>query len=162
MKKSILLLFSLLFLSIGAHSQSKSYQALKNNFDGKTDVHSFKVGGFFCRMVLGMAGEWEFNEAIKDIEHVRLITIPSAEFARQDLSVKGFKKLLRKDSFEELASIKDNGDDVTIFLQSSGKKSDCYIVVIEGPSEIVVVELKGTIDVKMLMDKDKELALQNH
>ena len=69
--------------------------------------------------------------------------------------------MLRKDSFEELASIKDNGDDVTIFLQSSGKKSDCYIVVIEGPSEIVVVELKGTIDVKMLMDKDKELALQN-
>ena len=107
-----------------------------------------------------MASEWEFKDAIKDVQQVRLITIPAEEFKSQGLSVKGFKKLLVKDSFEELASVRDHGDDVTFYLQSTGKK-DRYVVLIQEPDEVVVVELKGSIDVNLLMEKNNTLSLQN-
>lgn len=107
-----------------------------------------------------MAGEWEFKDAIRDVQHVRIITIPIEEFEARGLSVKGFKKLLKKDSFEELASIRDQGDDVTFYLQSTGKKNR-YVVVIQEIDEVVVIEMKGLIDTNFLLDKDKSLSFQN-
>lgn len=157
---SLFLTLSALLISVSTFSQSNSYQTLKDNFIDQPDVHSFNVSGFFCRMVLGIAGEWEFKEAINDVQHIRLITIPAEEFKMQGLSVNGFKKLLRKDSFEELASIRDNGDDVTFYLQSTGKKNR-YVVLIQEPDEVVVIELKGSIDMNLLLEKDKTLSFQN-
>ncbi|MBK5278810.1 MAG: DUF4252 domain-containing protein [Bacteroidia bacterium] len=159
-KTSILFLLCALLTTPSTFGQSKSYQALKDNFIDRPDVHSFTVNGFFCRLVLGMAGEWEFKEAVRDVQHIKLITIPAEEFKAQGLSVNGFKKVLRNDSFEELASIHDHGDDVTFYLQSTGKKNR-YIVLIQEPDEVVVIELKGSIDVNLLVDKDNTLSYQN-
>lgn len=159
MKRVSLPLLALL-ISVSTFSQSNSFQALKNNFSDRPDVHSFTVNGFFCRMVLGMAGEWEFKEAINDVQQIRLITIPAEEFKAQGLSVNGFKKLLAKDSFEELASIRDNGDDVNFYLQSKGKKNR-YMILVQQPDEVVVIEMKGDIDINLLLEKDKSLSFQN-
>ena len=162
MKKTATLLFASLLIisSTFVYSQSNSYQTLKDNFIDRPDVHSFGVSGFFCRMVLGMAGEWEFKEAIKDVQHLRIITIPIQEFAARGLSVNGYKKLLRKDSFDELASVRDKGDDVAFYLQSTGKKNR-YMVVIQEPDEVVVVEMKGYVDINLLLEKEKSLSFQN-
>ena len=63
----------------------------------------------------------------------------------------GFKKLLRRDSysFEELASIHDNGDDVNFYLRSIGKKNR-YMILIQDADEIIAIEMKGHIDVNLL------------
>ncbi|MEK6783585.1 MAG: DUF4252 domain-containing protein [Bacteroidota bacterium] len=157
---SLILSLSAVLISSSLFGQSNSYQALKNNFNDRPDVHSFNVSGFFCRMVLGMAGEWEFKEAIKDVQNIRLITIPTKEFKAQGLSVDGFRKVLLRDSFEELATIRDHGDDVIFFMQSTNKKNR-YIVLIEGPDEVVVIEMKGTVDPNFLVNMENELAFQN-
>ena len=158
---SLVLSLFVLLMSTSAFSQSNSYLTLKDHFNDKPDVHSFNVNGFFCRMVLSVAGEWEFKDAIKDVQHVRLITIPTEEFKAQGLSVNGFKKLLAKDSFEELASIRDNGDDVNFYLQSKGKKNR-YMILVQEPDEVVVIEMKGDIDVNLLLERNNTLSLQNH
>ena len=162
--KRVSLVLPLLALLISASSfgQSNSYQALKSKFDDAPDVHSFNVNGFFCRMVLGMAGEWEFKDAIRDVNHVRLITIPTEEFKAQGLSISGFKKLLIKDSFEELASVRDNGDVINFYLQTSGRKNR-YMILVQEPNEVVAIELKGDIDVNKLLEleKNKSLSFQN-
>ena len=157
---SLLVALSALLTATSTFGQSNSFQTLKNNFIDQPDVHSFNVNGFFCRMVLGMAGEWDFKEAINDVDQIRLITIPTEEFKALGLSVNGFKKLLKKDSFEELASIRDNGDDVNFYLQSTGKKNK-YMILIQEPDEVVVIEMKGDIDINLLMEKDKTLSFQN-
>ncbi len=160
MKKTTTLLFALILASTIGYSQSDSYQTLKANFTGRPDVHSFSVNGFFCRMILGMTDEWEFKEAIKDVQHVSIITIPAEEFEARGLSVNGFKKLLKKDSFEELASVRDHGDDITFYLQATGNKNR-YMIVVQEPNEVVVIEMKGSIDANLLLAPDKSLSLQN-
>jgi Domain of unknown function (DUF4252) len=134
-----------------AFAQSDSFSLLKEKFKRQDDVVSFSTSGFFARTILWMAGEHEFTDAVKDIKNIHLITIPKAAFTEAGVSVNGFKKILVKDSFEELANIKEDGDDVTFFLQSTKSKDNRYVILVEEKDEVVAIEIRGYIDVEKLM-----------
>ena len=76
-----------------------------------------------------MAGEWEFRDAISDVSSIRLITIPRQNFKSKELSVPGFREYLRKDNFESLATIKEKGDRVEVFIQQAGSRNNRYLIV---------------------------------
>lgn len=160
MKSSKLFLAAaLVALSSSAFAQSRSFETLRDNFEGGEDVHCIQVSGFLCRAALWMAGEWEFREAISDVSSIRLITIPRQNFKSQDLSVAGFKEYLRKDNFESLATIKEKGDRVEIFIQQAGNRKDRYLILAEEADEVTVVEVKGYIDIQKLRDLEKNNSL---
>jgi Domain of unknown function (DUF4252) len=150
---------ALLLTTVSSFAQSTSYQALKDKFKDQSDVHSFSFSGWVGRLVLNMAGEHEFKEAIKDLSHVRIITIPNSEFSSQNVSVKGFKKVLRQDSFEELAFIHDKGEEVSIYLREGNNHKNTYFVLVEEEQEVVAIELKGYLDPKLLNSKNTTLAI---
>ncbi|MBX2914795.1 MAG: DUF4252 domain-containing protein [Cyclobacteriaceae bacterium] len=162
MKIKILLSLVVVAVSMSSMAQSRSYNALKDNFKGQPDVHSFSVNGWFGRMILNMAGESEVRQAIQDLKHVRLITIPRHEFNNRNLSVNGFKSLMRQDGFEDLAQIKDNGEVVSIYIQEGkSKTNNRYLMLIEEPSEIVAIELTGYIDPSKLVPSENSEVIIN-
>lgn len=159
MKKiTALLLLSLLFT--GAIAQSKSYQLLREKFQGESNVVSFSTSGFLARTALWIAGEHEYTDAIRDIRNIRLSVIPGEAFKTNNVTLKGFKNLAKKDGFEELAHVKDNGDDVTLLLQSQPKsgKSNRYLLLVDGGNEIVIMEITGYIDPTILLKHDEKIA----
>jgi ASC-1-like (ASCH) protein len=152
MKKICLFtLITLMIASVSLFAQSKSYVTLKDKFVGEEDVHHFAVSGFFARSILWLADEHEFYSAIKDVKNVRLIVIPKEAFKAQDVTLNGFKKILKKDGFEELVPVKDSGDDVTLYHQVSPNKKDRYFVIIEENKEIVAMEIRGYIDPEFIL-----------
>lgn len=158
--KSLYIVFIALVLSVTSSlAQSKSYLALKEKFKTEPDVHSFSFSGWMGRLILNMAGEHEFRNAIKDLNHMRLITIPRLAFSAQQVTVKGFKKLLKQDSFEELAFIRDNGEEVSIYLREGNNHKNHYFVLIEEEREVVAIELKGYLDPKLLNAENTTLAV---
>ena len=115
-----------------------------------------------ARTVLWVAGERDFKRAIKDVKNIRLITIPKAAFEEQALSVAGFKKVLQKDSYEELALISDRSDAVGVYLQSTESSNvNRYFILIDNPREVVAVELKGYIDPEILQARAEKLTNTN-
>lgn len=148
----------LIFVSLAGHAQSNSYQTLKEKFTDQPNVHSFSCNGWVGRLVLNLAGEQEFRHAIKELSHIRLITIPRAEFSQQHVSVNGFKSVLKKDGFEELAFIRDNGDEITLYLREGKNNKNRYFALIEEPDEIIAIELKGYIDPGLLNPENTRLA----
>jgi hypothetical protein len=138
-----LLLFSLAW---GAQGQSDSYFALKDAFRGHKDVYSFSVGGWACRWLLTVAGEYEFNHAIEEVKQVRLMVIPKNEFDRHQVSVNGFRKVLSEDRFEELACIRERNEVVTIYIKENGNRLNYYFVLVEEADEVVAMEIKGYIN----------------
>lgn len=145
-------------ISFSVSAQSKSYQVLKDKFAGSKIV-SLHTSGFLARAVLRMAGEHEFNQAFRDISSIRVIVIPKAAFKARNLSLKGFCKFAKEDSFEELAYIRDNGDDVTVLMQPGVKKEDnTYLVLVDNDDEVVAVEAEGYIDPALL--RDRKIAYQ--
>jgi hypothetical protein len=159
MKKiAALLLLSVLFNF--AFAQSKSYQLLREKFQGEANVVSFTTSGYLARTVLWMAGEHEYTDAVRDIRKIRLTVIPEQAFKTNNVTLQGFKKLAKRDGFEELAHVKDNGDDVTLLLQSefSSSKSNRYLLLVDGGNEIVVMEITGYIDPSILLKDNEKIA----
>lgn len=157
--RSLSLLFAfLLITSVSSLAQTSSYRMLKNKFKGQPEVHSFSLSGWLGRAVLSMAGEYEFKNAIRELDHVRFMVIPKAAFASQHVSVNGFKKVLREDSFQELAFIRDKREEVSIYLREGNNHKNNYFVLVEEEDEIVAIELKGYIDPALLNPKNTILA----
>lgn len=157
MKKITILSLLTLALSITAKGQSKSYEMLREKFRGQSEVVSFSTSGFLARTVLWMSGENDYLDAVRDIRHVRLSVIPESAFRKNNVTLGGFKKIAMKDGFEELAHVKEKGDDVTLLLQTpKHEKNNRYLLLVDSNSEIVVMEITGYIDPKILLrDKDK-------
>lgn len=150
---SVLLLF---LLTSGVFAQSRSYMALKNKFRGNKEVVSIHASGGFARTILWLAGEDEFKEAIQDVKDVRFIAIPKKAFRENSVSLEGFKKVAKRESFEELASVKSHRDHVTLMIQTSYKqKHNRYLLLVDSGDEVVVMELKGYIDPSLSAYKEK-------
>ena len=145
--RSFTLILALTCCSFLATAQYSSFQTLRNKFGGKEDVFSISTSGFFARTVLWMAGEHDFRKAIKDIHQIRFITIPKKAFREQKVTVAGFKKLVLKDEYEELTSVRDHGDDVTLYIQTGKRdKNNRYFLLIDEKDEVVAMEIKGYVD----------------
>ena len=159
--KKLFLSILLIAGSVTTFSQSKSYQALRNHFEGKEDVNSFALNGFLCRAALRIVGTDKrlLHTMMKDIHHIRFIVIPTKEFGKQNLSVNGFKEYLTKDSFESLASIRDKAGLISVFHRMDGNKSDRYFVLVEEPNEVVGIEMKGYIDPALFRDDDNRITI---
>ncbi len=137
--------------------QSKSFETLYDYFNGTNDVNCFSVSGFLCRAGLWVAGEHEFKAAIEKVNSLRVISIPTSNFAAQGLSVRGFKKVLSNYDFESLASIREENSRIEVYLQQGSNPKNCYLVLVEEADQLTAIEMKGYIDV----DKLRKLALEN-
>jgi len=113
-----IILFLLLILSTASFAQSSSFQALKYKFADEDDVHSFNLSGFFCRAALRIAASDEDDKVkalLKAIDHVRFIVVPKQAFAAQQVSVNGFRQYLSKDGFEQLMTIRNDGETIHLY-----------------------------------------------
>jgi hypothetical protein len=156
----VIILLAFISVSTAAIAQFSSFETLKNKFKGENEVFAISTSGFLARTVLWMAGEHDFRNSIRDISHVRLITIPKQAFRRHDVTVNGFKKLLVHDGYEELGFVKDHGDDVTLYMLSDEsskkrKRNGNYFLLVEGSGEVVALEIHGQVDPEMLLHETK-------
>lgn len=146
MKAKLITLFFMV-LAGTSYSQSSSFDVLREKFIDTNNVHAISVGGFFCRTVMWMAGENDLREAVQDLKHVRMITIPQQNFSQQKVSLAGFKKVLKSDRFESVAAVSEPHERVEIFLQQRSLHDDRYFVLVENSNEVVAIELMGKIDI---------------
>jgi hypothetical protein len=147
----------LLVVTSPVFAQSESYRMLKDRFSGRHDVFSFRTSGFFARSILRIAGEHEFTRAISDVRNIRLTVIPKKAFRQEGVTVNGFIKVAKSDSFEELVHVRDHGDDVTVLLQGSGKGIDNrYLLLVDNDDEVVAIEIRGYIDPDLINARDND------
>jgi hypothetical protein len=142
------IVFILMLCATGSlFAQSESFSTLRNKFRGEPNVVHLNANGLLAKAVLAMAGERDFKKSIKHVRSVRLVTVPKESFKNAEVSVPGFRNILRKDSFVELTTIKDHGDDVSLYLQEAKKKKhNRYFILINEDHQVTGIEIKGYID----------------
>ena len=85
------------------------------------------------------------------------MSIPMSAFAENHVSVGGFKEVILKDQYNQLAQVRENHEEVTVYIQSPKTSSlNRYLILIHNPEEVVAVELKGYIDADALNRKYHE------
>jgi hypothetical protein len=151
MKTFIAGIILLLAIATTGFSQSDSFIALREKFAYHQDAYSFTTSAFLGGALFWLAGEHEFYDAIKQIKRISLISIPKDAFRNENVSIAGFKKVVRQDSFQELAHIKDNGDLITFYMKSTGSKNNRYMILVEDSENLIAIELTGYIDPEFLL-----------
>lgn len=150
MKRSILLVALLTvsqLIAFESAAQSRSFQTFREKFSGEDDVHYFKVSGFIVRSLLGLAGEQEAKEAVRGIHRVRLAVVPRQAFDAQNVTVNGFRNILRQDNFAEMMNFREDGDEVTVYSNSPGRRDhQYYMMLVEADNEIVLIEISGRVN----------------
>lgn len=132
-------------------AQSNSFTTFREKFIGEDDVHHFSINGFFARTILRLATEDEWNKAVKEVKTIRMVTVPKAAFEKQKVSVAGFRRELKKDAFEELACAKKHNENITLYIQSTLKHDNRYMVLIDEPYVVTLVEFRGKVDPDVLL-----------
>jgi len=159
--KNLVLPFSFLLVSGIAFAQSNSYESLRDNFKGGEDVVSMSIGGFLLKTTLWIIENEEADETwmegIKEINHLRFINIPKAEFANRGLKLNSFRKYVIKDGFEQLLVVKEESEEVQIYVQESAKKRNRYLIIAEEDNEVTVFEFTGYIDIEKLTARERQL-----
>jgi hypothetical protein len=145
-----------LLITTSGYSQSDSFIALKEKFAYHHDVYSFSTSAFLGGTLLKLAGEHEFYDAVKSIKRISVIAIPKDAFRHEDVSVSGFKKIMHRDSFHELARMKDNGDVVTFYMRPTETKNNRYMILVEDSDNVVAIELTGYIDPEFLLNCESQ------
>jgi hypothetical protein len=149
----------LVLVVVAASAQSKSFITLREKFAGEKEVYAFRFSGGFARLALRIAGEHDFYDAIRDVKSVRFIVIPKNAFHEKRLSLSGFRKFAKEDGFEEVANIRDHGDNVDILVQpGKNDNNNRYLVLIDDGGEVVAVEMKGYINPEEIR---REIAYNN-
>lgn len=135
-----------------SQAQSRSFTTLKDKFSGSENVFSIRLGGFALRTVLWITGEPDWREDFGYVRNIRIINIPQQAFKTRHLSAKGFKEVLAKDQFHEMAAVYEDGDNVTVYMKDGGKRANIYFVLVESADEVTAVEIKGFLDPKKLIE----------
>lgn len=158
-----ILLLSFVACATLLSAQSRSFQALKNNFGDVDDVHSFALSGFLCRIAvnIAVAGEDDdiLRKLVKDIRHVRFIVIPKAAFKSQSLTVAGFKHYLQRDGFDEMIAVREKSDRMNLYHRIDSHKNNRYFLLVEDLDEVIAFEMKGYIDPAIFEDEDNRITL---
>lgn len=152
----------LVVLLTAANAQSNSYLTIRDTFKKGHDVYHFGVSGFLCRTILAWADEYEFRDAITDVQNIKFITIPKSEFANRNVTLNGFKKILKEDAFQELAHFRDNGDYVDFYIQEKKNNNNRYFILVDEGENILAIEMKGYVDMNKLMSLKSEMAYNNN
>lgn len=145
--KQLTLVLLLVSAAFAADAQSESYRALRRKFSDSPEVKSYKLNALVMKILVSVVSreDDEIARALKDVKHVRVMTIPKEEFILRDLSVNGFKSYLAKDHYELMTDIRNHGDKATFYHRVEGHRNR-YFAIIEESDEVVAIEMKGHID----------------
>jgi len=144
--KNLAITLAFVVCATAVSAQSESFQKFRDKFGYADDVHSFRTNGFFLRTVLTMAGEDEAKHALRHIGKIRLIVVPKAAFTAEQVTVSGYKEVLRSDGYDQIMNVREDGSDVTVYERGVGDAENRYMVLVDEKSEVVLIEVNGYVD----------------
>jgi hypothetical protein len=146
--RRIFLVATLSLICLAASAQSKIYQALYDDFNGKEDVVAFSLSGALCRSLEILLKEdvRPPDEVMEEIDHVRLIIIPRKKLSDQHFSIENFKKSVSKDSFTKIHSASKNQELLNVFHRIDNVSKNKYLILIEKPDKVFAFEMEGPVE----------------
>lgn len=121
-----------------ASAQSKTTQKLQEQFK---DSRAFFFYNNTLRMI-NQAEDPEFDEAIRDIEKMKLLLIAKKEGFNFQNVVKEYKS----EDFEEVMTSRHKGRNFDIFLKEKDGKTTAMLALVNDEDNLFILDIVGKID----------------
>ena len=153
------IVIALLVMPTLTFAQSESFLSLKENFEGGENVVHVSISGFLMRTAIWIMDEDDsWIDATESVRSLRFMNIPKSEFDSRGLKLNSFRKFVMKDNFQQLLTVKENGDWVEFYMQEGekNKNRNRYLVIAEAKNEVSIFEITGYIDLEKLAERNKK------
>lgn len=157
--KKLLLIISLAMFAQVAIAQSKSVDALYQKYKADEDFFHMDIGGNFMNFAEGFnvkLDEAKVEGIVKSLERVKLFKLPENSTTGQ-AEFKTLHKALEKERYELMMETSDKGNGILIFTKGDRMISDVVVLLNDNEGDLMVVELLGNFDSKVLAEAGKSM-----
>lgn len=150
--RKILVIFILLSPTL-LWAQSKSVTLFRSDFKENTNA-------FFYPSTLKMLNpnnDPDLAAIIDGIEEIRVLNYNKAEQRFGATEINTLKKDLQEETYNNLMAINEKGNTINLYGRDKKGKTVGFVAIVENSSNLIVIDLIGTIDIKKFMELKKQL-----
>jgi hypothetical protein len=139
-------------LALSVQAQSKTVASLVQKYKGNQEAFHLELGGNFMNFADGFNLKLDKNEletVVKSIQKINFLTI-SENLTQNRFEAKSLKNGLERERYELLLEAVEGKDGVVIYSKGSQSISDLVVVVSGSEGNLMVAELKGLFDDKLV------------
>ena len=155
--KKLLLCLILPFAFAQAFAQSKTFEKFKSQFGEDERNTSITLEGNLFHLVGAIAGLAEddpeaqaFARIANGLESLELISVGKYQNDIVKSDIAQMKKGFAKEKYEEMMKVKEDGQTIHVLAGSDKNRLEGMMVMIDGPKELTVMNIKGVLDFKDL------------
>lgn len=147
-----ILIFVILLGTTGlSFAQTKAINNFYNKYKHLEGVEDFKLGGFLLRIASGFSDDEEAERWMKKITSLRIMTIENGNPVSSD-EYNELLKNVRKDAFEDLMIVKEDGKKIQFLIREKGEKITDLLLLVSGQEEFTLLSLEGLLKFSDLND----------
>ncbi len=156
MKKTTTLIAALVLVSTFTIGQSKSVESFKNKYKDDRDATVVTLQGNIFKLI-GSIAEYSDDEDAKalskiagGIKSMQILSLPKYETGLEADEIKQLKSNLKKESYEELMSMKEGRETVVVYSQGNEDEVRNMLILVEEKNEFVLINIDGVLKMKDL------------
>ncbi len=134
-------------------AQSKSVTRFRADFKENANA-------FFYPSTLKMLNpnsDPDLAAIIDGIEEIRVLNYNKAEQRFGASEINTLKKNLQEETYNNLMAINEKGNTINLYGRDKKGKTVGFVAIVENSSNLIVIDLIGTIDIKKFMELKKQL-----
>jgi hypothetical protein len=148
MKKILLTL--LIALPMFGISQSNCIENFYSKYKDHEGITAFTLSGNLIQFAASFE-EDENKKVMEKISQVRILVMDEVNLVpRNDFN--GLLKSLKKDAFDELMLIKEEGTDIEIYIREKGNTISDVILMVYNEGEFIMLSVEGAFNYSDLND----------
>lgn len=151
MKKFTLLALFLLF-NIATFAESPAIRSAFEKYRSHEGITNISIPGFVIHLAASI-GDMEEDERdfLRSIDKVRILSIEDKYFrSKIDLHHEFYSEINRDAKFEEMMTVRDRGQNVTVFGRMGENNVIKELVVLVGGDDNALIYLRGNIAPEMI------------
>lgn len=156
--KNLLLTVTFLFISLGTFAQSESVEDFAKEHLRSEDTKMSFSGSWLKLAALAADTDEEKQDLIQLGDEVKWLELYHFDKDKSGISRADFRSLqssLAKEKFEEYMSVQNSDSDIQLVMKEKGGLIDGMVVLIDSDDGLLLMDLKGKIDLnnlQVLMD----------
>lgn len=152
---------ALLYLPILSFAQSKAIADFYEHYQSQEDISRVELKGGILNLVAKFTNESEADELIRKVTKLRVLNMKEGNLVPA-ADLKRLVKAVKKDHFEDLMQIRDDGDDIHILIREKGGAVTDILVLIHGAEKFTMLSLEGKMRFKDIQNLNIEFEGGEH
>lgn len=158
--KNLLFLLAVLCLSATSFAQSKSIENFYQQYKNSSEVNQFNLSGGLLKMMVS-GEDKEDGNLLERVTNLRLMIMDDGSLVKRN-DYRQLLKNLKKEKFEELMQIKDQGSSVDFFFREDGDMVTDVIISVHDEGGFILLSLEGLFKFSDLNDLNIDMQGAEH